>query len=254
MLYNRTRAAMIFLPTVGSPAERLDFFDRDCILARPVATNRRVDCDEATRVAKSFERLDFFDRCCVLVRPFDPDRRVDSKGCSRKAHANLVNRARLFPHSSLRAAFKPPLFRLGFQHAGRKESLVLHVSSRRHKQSEYSGRRGCVSSASSFPASRNFFCLEQVVVFCRLSCAERSFRCFCASSWRSRSVLKKSASVVARDSALTVTVSTCFYSASAFSGAPLMAPLSVVSAAEASSHFCSQRRLASSCRSRAWVG
>ena len=53
-------------------------------------------------------------------------------------------------------------------------------------------------------------------MFCWHNCAESSFRCFGASSWRSRSVLEKSASVLARDSALMVAVFTCVSSASAF--------------------------------------
>ena len=59
-------------------------------------------------------------------------------------------------------------------------------------------------------------CVERVAVFCWPSCAASSFRCFCASCWRSMSVLKKPASVVAKASALTVTVLTCFSSASCF--------------------------------------
>ena len=59
-----------------------------------------------------------------------------------------------------------------------------------------------------------FPCVERVAVFCWLSCAASSFRCFCASCCRSMSVLKKPTSVVAEASALTVTVLTCFSSAS----------------------------------------
>ena len=62
-----------------------------------------------------------------------------------------------------------------------------------------------VSYSFSFSALRDFHCVERLAVLCWLSCAASSFRCFCASSWRSRSVLKKSASVVAKDSALMVT-------------------------------------------------
>ena len=51
-----------------------------------------------------------------------------------------------------------------------------------------------------------------------------------------------------QDSARMVTVFTCFSSASVF----LMVSLNLVSAADALSHFCSQRRLASYCFSRAW--
>ena len=51
-------------------------------------------------------------------------------------------------------------------------------------------------------------------MFRQLSCTGSSFKCFCVSSCASRSVLKKSASVVAEDSALMVTVFTCFSSAS----------------------------------------
>ena len=62
-----------------------------------------------------------------------------------------------------------------------------------------------------------------------------------------RSVLKKSASVVAEDSTLMVTVFACF------SRVSFVVSLNIVSAAEASSHVCLLRRLASSCRSRAWA-
>ena len=57
-------------------------------------------------------------------------------------------------------------------------------------------------------------CVERVAVFCWLSCAASSFRCFCASCCRSMSALKKPTSVVAEASALTVTVLTYFSSAS----------------------------------------
>ena len=81
-----------------------------------------------------------------------------------------------------------------------------------------------------FLEPRDFQCVEQMVMFCWLSCAESSFRCFCASSWWSRSVLKKSASVIAKDSALMVTVLTCSPSAPVFfSRVSLMAPFSIAS-------------------------
>ena len=101
-----------------------------------------------------------------------------------------------------------------------------------------------VSSSFSFRAPRDCHCVGRTVVLCWLSCAESSFKCLCASFWQSRSVLEKSASV---------TVFTCFSSASAFSRVSFTVSLNLVSAAEASSHFCSKRRVASSCRSRAWV-
>ena len=41
-------------------------------------------------------------------------------------------------------------------------------------------------------ALRGCHCVERVAVFCWLSCAESSFRCFCASSWRSRSAIHDS--------------------------------------------------------------
>ena len=56
--------------------------------------------------------------------------------------------------------------------------------------------------------------------------------------------MKKSASVVAKDSALIVTVLTCFSSASVFSRV-LMAPLKTVSASAASWHFFSYASFAS---------
>ena len=89
---------------------------------------------------------------------------------------------------------------------------------------------------SSLPARRGIYCVERVW----LTWAESSFKYFCVSSCRSRSVLKNSASVVAKDFALMVAVLTCFSSALVFSRA-------------SSWHFCSKRRLDSSCRSRAWV-
>ena len=74
-----------------------------------------------------------------------------------------------------------------------------------------------------------FFCaVEFVAVFCWLSAGVSSFKCFCVSSRRSRSVLKKSASVVTKDSALMVTVLTCFPSAAFYSRVFLMASLKIV--------------------------
>ena len=67
--------------------------------------------------------------------------------------------------------------------------------------------------------------------------AESSFKCFCVSSWQSRSVLKKLASVVAEDSALMVTVFACSSSASVFPCVSLMASLYPGSASVASWTF-----------------
>ena len=77
---------------------------------------------------------------------------------------------------------------------------------------------GHVLVISFFSAPRGVCCVGRIVVLCRLNCAESLFRCFCASSWRSRSVLEMSASVVAKDSTLVVTVFTRFSSDSAFFG------------------------------------
>ena len=49
-----------------------------------------------------------------------------------------------------------------------------------------------VSFSFSSSGLRCFYCVALVVVFCWLTCAESSFRCLCASSCLSRSVLKKS--------------------------------------------------------------
>ena len=59
--------------------------------------------------------------------------------------------------------------------------------------------------------------------------------------------LKKSASVVAEDSARMVTFVTCFSITSVFSRVSLMASLWIVSASVASWHFCSHKRLVSVC-------
>ena len=56
-----------------------------------------------------------------------------------------------------------------------------------------------VSSSSYFLFCTFFQRVERVAVFCWRSCAASSFKCFCVSSRLSRSVLKKSASVFAKD-------------------------------------------------------
>ena len=104
----------------------------------------------------------------------------------------------------------------------------------KEKTTNLSASRVCLFLLS---ALCDFHCVERVAVFCWLSCAASSFRCFCGSSWRSRSALKKSASVVAKASALMVTVLTYFSSASFFVRASLMVPLKIVSASAASWHF-----------------
>ena len=63
----------------------------------------------------------------------------------------------------------------------------------RGREGEMQGARACLFFLFFF-APRDFQCVGRLVVFCWLNCAESSFGCFCASSWRSRSVLKKSAS------------------------------------------------------------
>ena len=98
----------------------------------------------------------------------------------------------------------------------KNDNLVHRVCSR---------GRACLSLLPSlFSAMRDFHCVERKKCVVGLA-TESSCRCFCVSSWRSRSVLPKSASVVARDSALMVTVFTCSSSASVFSRVSLMAPL-----------------------------
>ena len=71
-----------------------------------------------------------------------------------------------------------------------------------------------------FSRRRVIFTVGRKVVFCWLSCVKSSCRCFCASSWLSGSVLKKSASVVTRDSALMVAVLKCFSTLYVSQGCP----------------------------------
>ena len=63
--------------------------------------------------------------------------------------------------------------------------------------------------------------------------------------------LKKSASVVAKDATLMVTVLTCFSITAVLSRVSLVASLQTVLASVASWHFCSSVRLVSVCHSRA---
>ena len=82
----------------------------------------------------------------------------------------------------------------------KKEHLVLQVYSRQHNLGETKGARACLFLLLFFLRRVILIVWERDVVFCWLSCAESSFKCLCASSWRSAIVLKKSASVLAKGS------------------------------------------------------
>ena len=89
--------------------------------------------------------------------------------------------------------------------------FTLRVDSRQH-------RRACQAEKGEILGARaclffNFFLRRDIFTvwsgwwcFCWLNWTENSFRCFYVSSWRSKSVLKKSASVLANDSALCVPI------------------------------------------------